>query len=351
MATLLALCAFGGTYWRGVDASFIPEYRDLKTKFFVGTIERDPLKIFADEGSNLLRLRVWVNPPKGYCDLSHTLRLAKEANALGMKILLNFHYSDDWADPQHQVVPDAWKSFDLARLAKATEDHSYEVTKALVDQGTPPVMIQVGNEIRLGMEWPLGKLTSDKSFDPLATLLRAGVSGVEKAMPKKSLYQIMIHHDQGGSLFECLKFYAELERRNVRFDVIGLSFYPWWHGKLTDLESTLNGLSMTFKKDVMVVETAYPFTREGADRTGNFVWEKSVLNCEYPATTNGQVSFLKRLHKIVRGVPDGRGVGVVYWAPEYVARPGIQTPCENLALFDFGHRVLPGLAALCEKGK
>ena len=277
--------------------------------------------------------------------------MAKEAHSLGMKVLLNFHYSDDWADPQHQIVPAAWKDLDLVQLAKATEDHSYVVTKALVDQGTPPAMIQVGNEIRVGMQWPIGKLTSDKSYDPLSTLMKAGTNGVERAMPKNAHYQMMIHHDQGGSLIECLKFYAELERRKVRFDVIGLSYYPWWHGTLTDLEATLNGLARTFRRDVMVVETAYPFTRDGADKTGNFVWEKTNLNCEYPASIDGQVGFMNRLHKIVRSVPDRHGIGVVYWAPEYVAQPGIQTPCENLALFDFEHRALPGLMALCEKGK
>lgn len=347
---LLALASLATTYWRGVDASFIPEYRDLKTKFYVGNREEDALKIFAQAGSNLLRLRVWVNPPKGYCDLQHTLKLAKEAKQLGMQILLNFHYSDDWADPQHQIVPEAWKAFDLARLAKATEDHSYEVTKALVDQGTVPAMIQVGNEIRNGMEWPLGKLSKeDSSYDSLATLLKAGTKGVERAMPKGSSYQIMIHHDQGGNLPECLKFYSELEKRKVRFDVIGLSYYPWWHGTLKDLEGNLNGLARNFDRDVVVVETAYPFTYKWADNVGNFVWEKTELKCDCPATVEGQVEFLRRLHKIVHAVPDGHGRGVVYWAPEYVAQPGIGTPYENLALFDFEHRALPGLAALCEK--
>ena len=346
---LLAMCAIAKTYWHGVDASFIPEYRDLKAKFFVKDKEEDALKIFADAGSDLLRLRVWVNPPKGFCDLAHTLKLAKEAKARGMKLLLNFHYSDDWADPGHQIVPVAWKNLDLAGLAQATEKHSYEVTKALVDQGTPPVMIQVGNEVRVGMMWPLGKLVNDQSYDAFATLLKAGTKGVERAMPKSSAYQFMLHNDQGGSLVPCLKFYAELERRSVRFDVIGLSYYPWWHGNLKDLEDTLDGLARTFKRDVMVVETAYPFTTKGADSTGNFVWEKTDLKCEYPATAEGQVDFLNRLHKIMRNVPDQRGIGVVYWAPEYVAQPGIQTPCENLALFDLELKVLPGLAALCEK--
>ena len=238
---------------------------------------------------------------------------------------------------------------DLAGLAKATEEHSYQVTKALVDQGTVPAMIQVGNEIRNGMEWPLGHLNNEQSFDSLATLLRAGTRGVERAMPKKSSYQMMIHHDQGGSLVQCLKFYAELEKRNVRFDVIGLSYYPWWHGTLRDLQDNLNGLSRTFHKDVVVAETAYPFTLKWSDNVGNFVWEKTDLKCEYPATIQGQVSFLKRLHEIVHAVPDGHGRGVVYWAPEYVAQPGIGTPYENLTLFDFEHRALPGLAALCER--
>jgi arabinogalactan endo-1,4-beta-galactosidase len=331
-------------YWRGVDASFVPQYRSLKTDFFVGAKKTDALTALAESGSNLLRLRVWVNPTEGFCNTEKTLEMARDGKKLGMQLLLDFHYSDWWADPGHQVTPKAWEKLDLSGLEDAVELHSKEVVSALVRQGTPPVIVQIGNEVRAGMLWPLGQ-RSKGNWDNFATLLKAGIRGT-KAGLGKAKSRIMIHNDAGGEWRECSFFYRQLQRLGVKFDMIGLSYYPWWHGPLTGLAYNLNRLGREFSLPLMVVETAYPFTLERGDDHNNFVWQESQLQPGFSATPEGQAAFLTELHRIVKAVPGGLGAGVVYWAPEYVAAPYMPTPYENLALFDLEHRLLPGASAL-----
>lgn len=341
---LLIATALSRPLLNGADLSFVPEYRDLGAKFIDGGQVTDPLDSFAKSGANLLRLRVWVHPPKGYCSVEKTLALAKEAKANGMKLLIDFHYSDDWADPQHQVTPAKWQTYDQAALAQAVYQHTKATVAKLVAQGTTPEMVQVGNEIRNGMLWPIGD-PREAGYGPLSRLLKAGVRAVREASPSTT---VMIHHDQGGKLKETRAFFGELKKRGVTYDVIGVSFYPWWHGTLAQLQETLNGLSGGFKKPIMVVETAYPFTLGWKDQTGNFLGEEKQLAPGYPATPAGQAAFLRELNRIVRAVPKDRGIGVVYWAPEYIAWPGMKTPYENLCLYDFDGNVLPGLKVLGE---
>lgn len=351
MSPILALLAITAShrYWGGVDASFVPQYRDLKTQFFIGEQAVDPLAALAKAGANLLRLRVWVNPEDGYCDIAHTLALAAEGKRRGMDLLLDFHYSDTWADPQHQITPKGWAKMSLPELERAVARHSEEVVRRLAKQGTSPTIVQVGNEVRNGMLWPIGRLTkgpASPNFDAFAALVRAGIRGTRNGLPKGAHTMIMIHHDQGGRLEQTAPFFAALRKRGVRFDMIGLSYYPWWHGSLEDLRKSVNGLATRFGTPVMVVETAYPFTLKWQDSTGNFVGEERQLLPGYPATPEGQASYLRELHRIVRSAPKGLGAGVVYWAPEYVATKGLGTPYENLTLFDFEHRLLEGARAL-----
>ena len=346
---LLAITQFS-PYWRGVDASFVPEYRDLGATFTVNGKLEDPLDGLARSGSNLLRLRVWVNPPKGYCDLTHTLKMALEAKRLKMDVLLNFHYSDDWADPQKQIKPKAWMEYSNTQLESAIEDHTREVIKALVKQGTPPTIIQIGNEVRDGMLWPSGQLTKG-NLGQFVRFLKAAISVVRNVMPQNKKYWIMIHHDRGGDLDICQKFYDDLRSSKVDFDMIGVSYYPWWHGSLASLTKNLNNMANRYSLPVIVVETAYPFTLGFSDRVGNFVGEEKQLEPGYPATVTGQTAFISKLHSIVKSVPKNLGAGVCYWAPEYVAQKGIGTPYENLCLFNFEHEMLDGAWALGENNR
>lgn len=341
ISTAIMLAA--APYWRGADMSFVPEYRDLGCEFYVGQRKTDSLKALKDAGMNMLRLRVWVNPPKGYCSPEKTVKLAVEAKKMGLELMIDFHYSDDWADPGKQIPPAKWKNYDVRQMAEATKGHTKEVLLALKKVGVHPKIVAIGNEIRTGMLWPLGEI-SKNGYENFATFLKAGIEGAKEA--KMRPYQIMIHNDAGGNKADCDRFYSSLTRLGVKFDVIGLSFYPWWHGTMDQLKENMDHLSEKFKKPVIVTETAYPFSVDWKDKTGNFVWKETKLNCDFPATPEGQSQFLTKLHSVVRSV--NRGQGVLYWAPEYVAHPGIETPCENLCLFDFENRMLPGAYALGE---
>jgi arabinogalactan endo-1,4-beta-galactosidase len=346
MTLTTAMMLVAAPYWRGADMSFVPEYRDLKCDYFVGKTKTDSLKAMKDAGMNMLRLRVWVNPPKGYCNPERTVKLAVEAKKMGMELMIDFHYSDDWADPAKQYPPALWKNYNVQEMSAATKKHTTEVLLALKKEGVHPKIVAIGNEIRTGMLWPLGEI-SKNGYENFATFLKAGIEGAKEA--KMRPFQIMIHNDAGGDKAGCDQFYSSLMKLGVKFDVIGLSYYPWWHGTMEQLKENMDNLAEKFKKPVIVTETAYPFTYAWKDKTGNFVWEKTKLNCDFPATPEGQGQFLTKLHSLVKSISGGQGQGVLYWAPEYVAHPGIETPCENLCLFDFDNRMLPGAYALFEK--
>jgi arabinogalactan endo-1,4-beta-galactosidase len=348
VAAVMASGSSAVPYWRGVDASFLPQYADLKATFFAAGKPTEPLAAMAKAGANLLRLRIWVNPTDGYCSVKKSLPLARTAKQLGMKLLVDFHYSDTWADPGHQIKPKAWNTFTVDQLAGAVTQHTREVTRAFIAQGTPPAMVAVGNEVRDGMMWPEGQI-SKGGYANFVRFLKAGITGVNAAFGADTPCPIMIHNDAGGDAAGCKKWYGNLKKDGVKFDVIGVSYYPWWHGSLDAVKENLNGLAETFSVPVMVVETAYPFTLGYADNSNNFVGEEKQLLPGYPATTEGQSAFLTEVHRIVRDVPNGRGIGVCYWAPEYVAWPTIETPYENLTLFDFKRNLLPGARALGEK--
>ncbi len=326
---------------RGADMSFVPQYAPVVAYQDGGKL-RDPIESLTARGLNLLRVRVWVNPPDGRCGLPEVLGLAKRAKKLGLKLLIDFHYSDHWADPQHQDPPEAWLKMNPAQMAKAVGKHTRTVLDALVAQGTPPQYVQIGNEVRDGMLWPSGQIKKS-GYDHFAAYLKAGIAEAARTKPRPL---IMIHHDQGGNPKMCRAFYSELARRGVKWDLIGLSYYPWWHGTFDELRANLATLAESFGKPIWVVETAYPFTLGFNDRTGNFVGLKSQLMPGYDATPAGQAKFLRDLAAIVARTPKGLGQGIVYWAPEYVAAPGLGTPYENLALWDFDAEILPGADAL-----
>ena len=267
----------------GADISFLPQMESRGTKFSDNGVDGDPLEIMKAHGFNYIRLRIFVNPenPKGYsptksfCDLAHTEAMAKRIKAAGMKFLLDFHYSDYWADPQQQNEPKAWLGEDFTALKKSLYDYTVNVMKALKDQGTTPDMVQVGNEINHGMVWPTGAISN---LDSLAQLIYAGVKGVKAVSPSTS---IMLHIALGGQNAEARFFLDNMEKRNVPFDVIGLSYYPKWHGSPTDLKYNMADLAKRYPQQVMVAEYSQ-LKREVNDiafnvpygkAVGSFIWE------------------------------------------------------------------------------
>ena len=268
----------------GADISFLPELENKGMKFYdLDGKEKDAIKILKDHGLNYVRLRIFndpardsgYSPQKGFCDLQHTMQMAKRTKDAGMKLLLDFHYSDYWADPQQQWIPRAWRGKSFSELKWAVYDYSRMVIQALKDQGTAPDMVQVGNEINHGMIWPHGSVNN---FDSLAQLFFAGIQGVKAVSPSTS---IMLHIALGGQNDESKFFIDNMVNRGVPFDVIGLSYYPKWHNTLVDLEYNLDDLSHRYNKDVIVVEYSHvkkevnelSFNVANGRGKGSCIWE------------------------------------------------------------------------------
>ena len=268
----------------GADISFLPELENKGIRFSDDKGERDAIQILKDHGFNTIRLRVFVDPArdsgyspgKGFCDLAHTLVMAKRVKAAGLQILLDFHYSDYWADPGKQYKPAAWKGQDFTGLRQSVYVYTKEVMEALKRQHTLPDMVQVGNEINHGMIWPEGSISHP---DSLAELVYAGIRGVKSV---DAACPILLHIALGGQNDESHFFLDNMLERGVPFDVIGLSYYPKWHGSLSDLKYNVNDLARQYRKDVIVVE---------------------------------YTQLKKEVNEIAFSVADGRGKGTCIWEP------------------------------------
>jgi arabinogalactan endo-1,4-beta-galactosidase len=331
----------------GDDLSFAVQEAAVGNTYRDRGVTALPEQILRDHGSNYVRLRLWNDPPGGYSNLDSVLAMARRAKAAHLRILLDFHYSDFWADPQKQPTPAAWEGQDLATLAQTVRSYTRDVLDRLRAQGTPASMVAIGNEIRNGMLWPTGQLDweAGTGWDNLGTLLRAGAAGASDARGPRP--RIMIHFDQGGDNAFSRTFFDNVVAQHVPFDVIGLSYYPFWHGTMTQLRGNVDDLAVRYDRDVMLAETQYGWTLEQGDATGNFLWEQSQVVPGYPATPGGQVSFVSDLSSILAAVPGGHGAGIFYWQPEWIPgvgwSPGEGTPNDNLTMFDFDGDALPGV--------
>ncbi len=240
----------------GADISFLPELEARGMKFSDKGVEKDAVQILKDHGFNYVRLRLFNNPEnekgyspnKGFCDLEHTKAMAKRVKAAGMKLLLDFHYSDYWADPGKQYKPKAWENLSFAALKKALYDYTTKVLNELKAQGTPPDMVQVGNEINHGLVWPEGNVNNP---DGMAQLFNAGTAAVKAVNPDTP---VMLHLALGGQNHECVEYIEGMLKRGAHFDVIGLSYYPKWHGTLDDLRDNMDDLANRYGKPLIVVE-------------------------------------------------------------------------------------------------
>ncbi len=308
----------------------------------------DLFNILKDNGFNTIRLRLFVNPNKQGIvtnDLAYTLELAKRTRAHKMKLLLNFHYSDTWADPQKQYKPAAWKDMPFDELKQTVQSYTASVIEAFKKENVLPDMVQVGNEITPGMLWPDGRVggdfENDTQWEKFTSLLKAGITGVRQGAGDSNVI-IMLHIDQGGKKIVTKWFFDNINKRNVPYDIIGISYYPWWHGKIEDLNDNLNYIATELKKDVIVVETGYPYA--ASDRM------KTSENQQFPTTPQGQYDLLYTVTKTVLNTPDNHGCGVFYWFPESVPLPG-RPGRGGLGLFDPNGNVLPGAKAFADAVK
>lgn len=329
----------------GGDISALTKIESLGGVFRQGDVQGDCLGILQAQGANCYRVRLFVNPTgQGMVvqDLPYAISLAKRIKALDARLLLNFHYSDTWADPAHQHKPAAWADLDFETLERTVRSYTAETLTAFKQAQVLPDIVQIGNEITPGMLWPDGKLyregDSQPHWDEFARLLKAGIAGMQDALTPDDAVRIMIHIDAGGRRERTQWFFDNLLKQGVTFDIIGQSYYPWWHGSLEDLRHNLEVTARDYGKDIMVVETAYPHHNAFGRQKGTWTADRMA----WPISPAGQQAFLEDLLRVVRQTPGGRGLGVLWWHPESLPVAGVHTWFNGaMAVFDKDGQTLP----------
>jgi len=331
---LLLVCPFhfarAQGYAIGADVSFLAKCEQDGIVFKENGQPKDVLLMLREHHYNWVRLRVFVDPSANGLklpnDLNYTLALAKRAKALGFHLLLDFHYSDKWADPGAQFPPAAWAKLKHKQLVAEVFNYTRDTIAAFAAAGVMPQMVQVGNEITNGMLWPDGKLPDWANF---ADLLNAGIQGVEAGRGAQAKPRIMIHIDRGANYELVTWFFDTLIQHHVPFDVMGLSFYPFAHGEVTQLRGTLHDLALRYQHPIIVVETAYHWI------PSDFIGKKS----DFPESPEGQKAFLQAVDAAVRAIPKGLGQGVFYW------EPAAEHELTGRSFFDDGGNVQPVISA------
>jgi arabinogalactan endo-1,4-beta-galactosidase len=324
----VALCALlqpmrAADYAIGADLSFLRQTEDRGTSFKDNGEPKPGLQIFKDHGYNWIRLRLFHTPTRLPNSLEYTITMAKDAQKLGFKFLLNFHYSDTWADPGKQFIPKAWEGKSHEELVQAVFDYTRDSIAAFREAGVLPDMVQVGNEITPGMLWPDGKLPDH--WDNFADLLKAGINGVDVGRGNSPRPLVTIHIDRGGDVKGTKAFFDKINAYKIPFDVIGQSYYPWWHGTLLDLRENLDFMANEYHKDIIVVEAAYN-------------WRPSEYRnklAPFPETPEGQKEFLEEVNRLVMNTPHNLGKGVFWW------EPAVTGPLGSRGFFDDKGNALP----------
>lgn len=365
------------TFIRGADISMLAQIEQCGGKYYDAQgKEGDLFAIMKANGVNWARFRVWNNPVNpadvssngkiisragepsggGNNDLARTIALAKRAKAAGLKILIDFHYSDTWTDPGKQGKPAAWKKLSGDELCKALENFTKDSIRAMIDAGARPDMVQIGNELNAGMLWPDGKIWKGENdgevggMSGFIRLLKSASKGVRAGEKGGEKIKIVIHLANGGDNGLYRSIFDPVTAENVDFDVIGFSFYPYWHGSLDDLIANMNYCAMRYGKDAIVAETAYAYTESDADSQGNVFQLYSDDKYGYLPTVQGQATWMRDLMATVNRVMGGRGLGVFYWEPDWIPvegagwRTGEGNNWDNQAMFDPKGYALPSLA-------
>jgi arabinogalactan endo-1,4-beta-galactosidase len=308
----------------GADLSSVRNAERAGPVFKDSSEARPALQIFKQHGYNWIRLRLFHTPTRLPNNLEYTVTLAKQAKQLGYKFLLDFHYSDTWADPQKQFIPKAWEKLSHEELVEAVFAYTRDCIAAFREADAMPDMVQIGNEVTVGMMWPDGRLPDH--WSNFADLLKAGIRGVDAGHGDAPRPLVMIHIDRGGDEKGTKWFFDKCAEYQVEYDVIGQSYYPWWHGSLDDLRKNLAFMADTYKKDIIVVEAAYNWRpAEYRNNPG-----------PYPETPEGQKQFLEDVRQAVLNTPNHLGKGVFWWEPA-VGFGGVA----SRGMFDNDHNALP----------
>lgn len=288
-----------GAFAKGADIGWLQQMEATGYKFYGddGT-QQDCFKILKDHGINTIRLRTWVNPDNspgsGHNSKEETVAMAVRAKQWGMRVMIDFHYSDSWADPGKQRKPAAWEGHDFPTLLKDVYTYTYDVMSAIKKAGVTPEWVQVGNETPGGMIYPEGKTSN---WPQLAQLINSGHDAIKAVSPTS---KVILHLDRGNDSARFVKWFDNARLHGAKYDVIGLSYYPWWlDGKpdytlsVNQLAANMNNISKRYGKEVMVVEVG------GEDTQPQNTYEMLVA-----------------VQQKVKAVPNGKGLGVIYWEPQ-----------------------------------
>ena len=334
-------------FYYGADLSYVNEMLDCGAEYKnANNLIQDPYEIFKDAGANLVRLRLWHNPTwtkySNYDDVKKAIKKAKDE---GMKVLLDFHYSDTWTDPSKQKIPTAWESEinNNEALGELIYNYTFQTLNNLSIANLLPEIVQVGNEINPmilqddELDWPI-------DWDRNSYLLNKGIKAVRDISKEKDTkIEVMLHIAQPEN---GLWWFKDATANGITdYDWIGLSYYPIWSEYTLDsVGAAFSTLINTFKKKLMVVETAYPFTLENIDEANNILNNKALIN-GYPATEQGQLDYLKKLQEIIQ---NSGGAGLVYWEPAWVSTNcstlwGKGSHWDNATLFDHNYKPTLGM--------
>ena len=341
---LLIISSFvkSNQFIHGVDISMLKQVEDNGGYFYENGIQIDPIQIFKDKGVNTARIKIWHTPTLNYNNLESVLEIADRAKNAGLDLLLDFHYSDTWADPSSQTKPLAWENLTFDILCDSVQQYSHHVITKLKDQNTLPKYVQIGNETDCGLLWPDGyvcdEFNNDSQWNKLGQLFAHAIDGINDALDNQDTLEIISHVSSGGNWF-----FSNLVSQGIELDILSISYYPMWHGTFTDLIQNINDLGNELQKSVLIAETAYPFTLEWNDNTNNIVGLETQLLEDYEATENGQFLFL---HDLITLVGENNfGLGICYWAPDWISTEQFGSPWENQALFDFDGELLDAISA------
>ena len=340
---LLILSSFtkSNQFINGVDISMLKQVEENGGLFYENGNQIDPIQIFKDKGINTARIKIWHTPSLNYNNLESVLEIADRASSVGLDLFLDFHYSDTWADPSSQTKPSAWVDLNFETLCDSLEQYSHHVITKLKNQNTLPKYVQIGNETDCGFLWPDGYVcdesNNDSQWNKLRELFMHAIEGINSALDTQDTLKIISHVSSGGNWF-----FNNLIGQGVDIDILSISYYPMWHGTLSDLNQNMDELGNEFQKPVLIVETAYPFTLQWNDNTNNILGLETQLLEDYEASEDGQFTFLHDL--IILVDENDYGLGICYWAPDWISTNQFGSPWENQALFDFDGELLDAIS-------
>ena len=366
----LAFVSFGASIQASTNFLAAADFSDLAffeskgITYKAGGQVQDGIQILKNHGINCIRLRLWtssaaqaqggtMNAYNYTNNLAYTVPLAVRVKKAGLLFSLDFHYSDTWADPGHQLVPAAWFDLSFTQMVQQMRTYNSNTIAAFTAAGAMPDYVQIGNEITSGMLFTnsagatIGEVSGsyNTSWSQLGQLMKAAVQGIQDAADAwgATMPKIIVHIDRGGDWATTEWFFDNLNYQGVPYDIIGESYYPFFQGAPTNLSICLSNAAARYGKPIMVAETAFPHTNTFPTSWTNF----GASLYGYPPTPAGQVSFIAAVAQIVKSVTNQLGAGVFYWGTEYQAANGVNEAGYNTSsFFDGGGNVLPVASAV-----